>query len=159
DTPLDEAPPQPADQLPGGFTALPEGAQLDAPSGTGFSDEQRQAILDYLPKATDANDLERYSLELSGGKSKIGNAQDVLDKYKNGARQFGFSNPTVDKDMGVNVSPTAGDQLRNAIGEGILNAIDTFAPGTGDLLRDHTGAGKAFVANTADAAAADYGPE
>jgi hypothetical protein len=117
-----------------------------------------QAIRDYLPIAKDAADLEKFSLELSGGKAKIGNAQAVIDKLNNGAAPdaFAFTPPTVDKSM---ATPQPHDQLRDAVGEGIFNGLDAVMPGLGSLLRQNQGAGKAYTEHAANALAFDYGPE
>lgn len=135
--------------------ATPDQAPAD---NSGFTDEQKRQILDYIPKATDAADLERFSLELSAGKSKIGNAQAVLDKLKAGTdpSSFAWTPPTIDKSM----APQAhDDSIRSAIGEGIFNGLDAVYPGLGTLLRNHKDAGKAFTEHAANAVAADYGPE
>jgi hypothetical protein len=135
-TPSDQSPPQ----------ALP-----------GFTDEQKQQILEYLPKAKDAADLERFSSELTQGRSKIGNAKDVLDKFSQGHRQFGWTPPTPAAPPPQQKAPM--DAARDAIGDGILESIDTFFPGVGTFLRQHRDAGKAFTEHVANSAAMDYGPE
>jgi hypothetical protein len=141
-----------------GFSALPADAPLDAPADAGFTDEQQQQIIGYLPKATDAADLEKFSLELSGGKARIGNAQQILDAMKKGATPdaFRFTPPTVDKSM---ATPQPHDRLRDAVGEGIFNGLDAVMPGLGSLLRQNQGAGKAYTEHAANALAFDYGPQ
>jgi hypothetical protein len=160
-----QAAPQPA-------TASPDAPWLsDAPAATesapaaftgsqelpGFTDEQKQQILDYIPKATDAADLERFSSELTQGHSHLGNAEDVLKAYQKGHRTFSWEAPTAGEQ--INVSPTAGEQARDAIGEGLLNGIDAVIPGLGTYLKQNTDAGKAFTEHFANSLAADYGPE
>lgn len=176
DAPLDHEalpPPgrmQPTPQQPDapqGFSPLPDSVELDqaAPDGSGFSDEQQRQILDYLPKAMETADpiadLERFSLELSGGKAKIGNAAKIVDELKGGTdpSAFRFTPPVVDKSMAINVSPTAGEQVRNAIGDALLNSLDQLAPGLGTLLRNNRDTAKAGVEHAANAVALDYGPE
>lgn len=68
------------------YAAIGDPVSQPAPESPsqGFTDEQKQAILAYLPKATDPADLERFSAELSGGKAHIGNAQQVFDYLKGG---------------------------------------------------------------------------
>lgn len=160
---LDEAPPS-------GFTVdAPDDASQAAtpnpnaaPAGSGFTDDQKRQILDYLPKAKDAADLERFSLELSGGKSKIGNAQAVLDTLKKGATPdaFAFTPPTFDKSMAPaeSKSPLTLDHIRQAVGDALMGII---APGLGPQLNAaaQTNGEKAFVEHVANAAVADYGPE
>lgn len=155
---VDETPPP-------GFTVdatdqAPASAEQPDQSVPGFTDEQKQQIEAYIPKAKDAADLERYSLELSGGKSKIGNAQAVIDKRDQGYQTFGWTPATIDKSMGVNVNNQGTmEGLRQSIGEGIIDAIDSFLPGTGDLIRNNRQTGKAFTEHAANAIVADYGPE
>lgn len=144
----------------GNLTPLPEGAQLDPvpPEGAGFTDDQKQQILGYLPKAKDAADLERFSLEISGGHSRVGNAQDVLDNFAKGHKDFGWGAPTERKAEPA-AEPSFVDKARDVIGEGILNGLDTFTPGTGTLLRNNKEAGAAFTEHVANGIVGDYGPE
>jgi hypothetical protein len=152
-----------------GFAPLPEDAQLDgapAPAGDqmavdqpgGFSDEQKQAIFQYLPKAKDAADLQKYAEELSGNKIHITNAQNVLDEYHKGARTFGFQNSIGGTPQ---TPPPQPNDLRSQIGEGIVGAIDSLVPGFSDLMSQaqQSGSGKAFTEHAANALAMDYGPE
>ena len=157
--PLDnEAAPAPTS---GNFAPLPADARLDEQSPAqadalpGFSDEQKQQILAYIPQAKDAADLERYSSELTQGRSKIGNAQAVLDAFAKGHREFGWTPPTAAKDpIQVNEQST-----RDKIGEALLGALDEHFPGVGTFLRANRDSGKAFTEHAANALAFDYGPE
>jgi hypothetical protein len=133
--------------------------QNAAPEGSGFTDDQKQAILAYVPKAKDAADLERFSLEVSGGKSKIGNAQAVIDKRDKGATEFSWTAPTIDPSMAKQLDSNVLEKIRNGAGESILTALDTVAPGLGSFLRSHRDAGKAYTEHTANAVGFDYGPE
>lgn len=123
----------------------------------GFSDEQKQKILAYIPKATDAADLERYSSELTQGRSKIGNAQAVLEARDKGHKQFGWTPPTPAKEA-IDVHEQS---TRDKIGEALLGALDASFPGVGTLLRSarDSGSGKAFTEHAANAVGFDYGPE
>jgi hypothetical protein len=122
----------------------------------GFTDEQKQQILAYIPKATDAADLERFSSDLTGGRSHLGNAEDVLKAYQQGHRTFAWQAPTAGKAL-----PTEDQSgtVKDAIGEGLLNGIDAVIPGLGTYLRQNTDAGKAFTEHFANSIVADYGPE
>lgn len=146
-----------SDPAGGETTPAPQGQPpSDAPSDAGFTDEQKQQILSYIPKARDAADLEQFSNELSGGHAHLGNAQAVLDQYQKGHREFSWQPPVAAKDQKINVTP---HPLRDAVGEGILGAIDQLFPGVGSLMRDNRDVGRAFVGHVANAVAADYGPE
>lgn len=163
--PDSQTPPQSAPAAPTGtFAPLPANAQLDGEQPTestaplpGFTDDQKAQIEAYIPKAKDAADLEQYSREISGGQSHIGNAQAVMDAYAKGHRQFSWEAPTADTTKAA--SPSTGDQVKSAVGDGILNALDEAFPGLGSFLRDHQSAGRAFTAHVANAVAGDYGPE
>jgi hypothetical protein len=127
--------PLPDDAPLDGFTPLPEGAQLDAtaPDGSGFNDDQKRQIQDYIPKAKDAADLERFSMEISGGKSKIGNAQSVLDAMQKGhrAEDFAWTPPTVSKDMARTPPSSAG----KAFTEHVANALAfDYGPEVGGFI-------------------------
>lgn len=155
--------------LPPGFTvdeAPPPGFTLDQPQAEsppaqelpGFSDEQKQQILDYIPKAKDAADLERFSGELTQGRSKIGNAKDVLEKHAQGHKQFGWTPPTPAKESAKPDDPLTIDHIRQAVGDALMNIV---APGLGSQINAaaQTNGSKAFVEHAANAAALDYGPE
>lgn len=124
----------------------------------GFSEEQKKQILDYIPKATDAADLERFSSELTQGRSKIGNAQAVLDAYAKGHRQFGWTPPAPRK---AEEAAAAQPSIRDKIGDALVGALDAEFPGIGAMLRTarEDGSGKAFTEHAANALAFDYGPE
>jgi hypothetical protein len=150
---------------PPGFTvdqqepAPPAGFTVDAPTDThadlpGFTDEQQKKILAYIPKATDAADLTRYSSELTQGRSHIGNAQAILDAYKQGHRQFSWEAP-----MPAQPEPAQDPSLRDKIGDGLLDALDRQFPGLGQFLRANEGSGKAFTEHVANSLVGDYGPE
>jgi hypothetical protein len=129
DAPLDhEALTPPAS----GFAELPDDAQLDAPEGAGFTDEQKQQILGFLPKAKDAADLEQFASQLTAGKAHIGNAGHVLEQFQKGRRDFAFSDPTVRKEAPKD-DPS--------------------------MLEGVQASGKAFTEHFANALAFDYGPE
>lgn len=75
----------------------PAATSADGPkatTGSGFTDNQKQQILAYLPHAKDAADLHRFALQLSGGKDDIGNADDVLANYHKGHKEFAWQEPT-----------------------------------------------------------------
>lgn len=90
----------------------------------GFSDDQKKQILAYLPKAKDASDLERYSSELSGGQSHLGNAQAVLDAYKQGHRTFGWEAPVAHPQA---PQPGIGDQLLDATKNDVAGIVQGAA--------------------------------
>lgn len=128
DTPTQQTPADAYSQV--GSDAAVAGAQGDQAAPEGFTAEQKQAIHDYIPHAKDAADLERFSLELSGGRAKIGNAADVIKHRDQGFKTFGWEDPTVSKDMGRQEQPSAVQ-----------------------------GVGKALIAHIANGLVADYGPE
>jgi hypothetical protein len=141
---------------------LPDGAKVDeaAPDGSGFTDEQKQKIIAFLPQAKDAGDLERFSLELSGGKAKIGNAEAILDDLKKGhkAEDFAFTPPVVRQDMTKGPDqPLTMDHVRTAVRDALMNVI---APGLGPQLGEAAEpVVKPFLEHAANAVAGDYGPE
>lgn len=157
---LDESPPP-------GFTLDNPAQDQDAasapaaPDGSGFTDDQKRQIKEHFPlslKAADPiADLEQFASELTQGRAKIGNAKDVIDYLKKGGSPdaFAWSQPTVAK---AAAEPTHSD-IRDAIGNGILGALDHFFPGLGTLLATHRDAGKAYIEHAANAVAMDYGPE
>jgi hypothetical protein len=133
----------PADATPSGnFAPLPDDAQLDQPapaapaadqSGGGFTDEQKQALFEYLPKAKDAADLQKFAEELSGGKVHISNAEKVLDKYHEGARNFGFQN-SIGGDA-VADPPSGFQDAGKALTEHAANALAfDYGPEVGGFL-------------------------
>jgi hypothetical protein len=136
---------QPTDQLPAAET-----------EGADFTDEQKKAILAYIPHAKDPADLKQFSLQISGGRAQIGNAKDILEKRDQGAEQFSWLPPVVNKDMAA-VKPDTLETIRNAIGDALLSAI---TPGASDQTREAVKrSGTAFTEHAANAFAADYGPE
>lgn len=140
--------------------AVPQPVSAAAPAAPpeGFTEPQKQAILGYIPKAKDAADLQAYAVQLSGNKHGIGNAQDVLDSYRKGVRNFAWEPPVAVQAPPAQQGGTL-DDLRNAVGDGIFTGLDAMMPGLGTFLRAHRDAGRAYTANAADAAAGDYGPE
>jgi hypothetical protein len=125
----------------GSSVAAPDQAPADnaAPDGLGFTDEQKRQIQDYIPKAKDAADLERFSMEISGGKSKIGNAQSVLDDLHKGHKpeDFAWEPPTAR----VEEPPGAGKQLIDntvndvaGIAQGAAALPDMAAEGVGKVM-------------------------
>jgi hypothetical protein len=116
----------------------------------------RLAILAYIPHAKDPADLKQFSLQISGGRAQIGNAKDILEKRDQGAEQFSWLPPVVNKDMAA-VKPDTLETIRNAIGDALLSAI---TPGASDQTREAVKrSGTAFTEHAANAFAADYGPE
>jgi len=86
-----------------GLQEIPLDAPLDheQPGGAAHADaappavhvpelttEQKQAILNYIPKAKDGADLDSYVSQLTNKGLGIPKAQDVIDAYHRGARQF-----------------------------------------------------------------------
>jgi hypothetical protein len=129
-----------------------------APEGSGFTDEQHQQIVAYLPKAKDAADLEKFSRELSNGRVHLANADAVMNAYRNGQREFTWATPTIRPDQPQQQQPDQAT-VRDAIGDGILNGLDMVFPGLGTFLRQNRESGRAFTASAANGAVADYGPE
>lgn len=128
-----------------------------APEGAGFTDPEKQQILAYIPHAKNPADLEQFSLQISGGKSKIANAADILAKRDQGAQQFGWAPPKVDASLAPK-SPLTIDHVRQAVGDALLNLI---TPGLGvqsGAAAQDSGA-KPLIEHIANAAVADYGPE
>jgi hypothetical protein len=139
----------------------PTGAtdQSDQPALQGFTDDQKQAIRGYLPKAKDAADLTQFAHDVSGGTHTIGNAQQILDYLKQGGdpSKLQFTDPVAAQ--APTQQPSTLENLRNTIGDGILNALDSVMPGVGSLLRSNRDTGKAVTEHYANALAGDYGPE
>jgi len=125
----------------------------------GFTDEQQQAIRGYLPKAKDAADLAQFAHDVSGGTHTIGNAQQILDYLKKGGdpSKLQFTDPVAAQAPAQ--QPSTLENLRNTIGEGILNALDGVIPGLGSVLRGNRDSGKAFTEHVANSMVGDYGPE
>jgi hypothetical protein len=111
----------------------------DAPDNPGFTEEQKRLIQGYIPKARDAADLEKFSLEVSGGRSRIGNAQAVLEALHQGHKpeNFAWEDPTPRTEE----TPSAGEQLLDntvndvaGIAQGAAALPDMAAEGMGKVL-------------------------
>jgi len=143
----------------------PTGAtdQSDQPALQGFTDDQKQAILGYLPKAKDAADLTQFAHDVSGGTHTIGNAQQILDYLKQGGdpSKLQFTDPVAAQARAPAQQPSSFDKFSNIVGDAIFNAADTVIPGLGMALRRarDNGSGKAFTEHVANSMVGDYGPE
>jgi hypothetical protein len=157
--PSDSQPaPQSPPAAPTGFTALPADAKLDgdaqdtAPAG--LTPEEQRAVLDYLPKAKDAADLEQFAHDLTNGRASIGNAADVIAKRDQGHKQFSFENHVAPQ---INLPK----DWRDKIGDAMIAGLSAQFPGLATFLQQarENGSGKAFTEHAANALVADYGPE
>lgn len=151
------------------FAPLPADAPLDQPApetatvapdsqaAPGWTDAQKQQILDYMPKAKDAADLERFSNELSGGKQHIANADKVLAAFKAGNHTFGWLN-------GIQAQTTPAKQddgIRGKISDALIEGVSMGNPvltATLKTMRDD-GTMQAYFDHVANGLTFDYGPE
>jgi hypothetical protein len=143
----------------GGASSDQPDTQSGQPAPQGFTDEQKASILGYLPKAKDAADLTQFAHDVSGGTHTIGNAQQILDYLKQGGdpSKLQFADPVAAQVPAQ--QPSTLDSLRNTIGDGILNALDSVIPGLGSVLRGNRDSGKAATEHVANSMVGDYGPE
>jgi hypothetical protein len=114
--------------------------QSDQPALQGFTDDQKQAILGYLPKAKDAADLTQFAHDVSGGTHTIGNAQQIMDYLKKGGdpSKLQFTDP-VAAQAPVQQASLGGEFVGNlkndvaGIAQGAAALPDMLASGVGKV--------------------------
>lgn len=120
-----------------------DGESSGQPVPDGFTDPQKQELLDYIPKAKDAADLAQYASTLTGGKVRLGNAQQILDAWAAGGRHYAANQPApVDTGEPVpqHEESLGGQFLTNlkndiaGIAQGVAGLPDMLASGTGKAM-------------------------